>query len=334
MPKITYNDKSNINPVVNRDTQATAEDFNSIKSSVNAIYDGTVENFYAFRGATEFVPGTLFYSVLNSRNESSVEFYAPTITSDTGTFNLGGATAISNSGENVTFLSLVNDERYNPVWIQQGQGNKPFARLTLSDPILIEYETSKADILVNPVFSVTISDTPGDHRTIAYHLESDTTITNVKFSAKKNNIEFFTADFGTLTANVERVVDMTIEPNVPPDVFEGEVYEISITSPNGDVKLKGSAVNAAPYFKANVLPFEDEEVALKSELDALTNPTWVEADSVDPDIVYGGYKSTGTIRKRVVSLGNDTYFQSSAALPIPSAASWADWQNREALIYT
>lgn len=38
--KLTYENKSNPVPVVNRQTQATAEDFNEIKAIVNAAVDG------------------------------------------------------------------------------------------------------------------------------------------------------------------------------------------------------------------------------------------------------------------------------------------------------
>ena len=40
MPRLTYEDKENVNPVVDRKKQATKEDFDEIKASVNAIYDG------------------------------------------------------------------------------------------------------------------------------------------------------------------------------------------------------------------------------------------------------------------------------------------------------
>ena len=38
--KLTYQDKTNPVPVVDRPTQATAEDFNEIKATVNACVDG------------------------------------------------------------------------------------------------------------------------------------------------------------------------------------------------------------------------------------------------------------------------------------------------------
>ena len=50
MSKITYEDKTNVIEVLNRPTQATAEDFNEIKKSVNKLYDllgagGTIDLF-------------------------------------------------------------------------------------------------------------------------------------------------------------------------------------------------------------------------------------------------------------------------------------------------
>lgn len=38
--KLTYDDKTNVKPIVDRSKQATAADFNEIKASVNALYDG------------------------------------------------------------------------------------------------------------------------------------------------------------------------------------------------------------------------------------------------------------------------------------------------------
>ena len=44
MAKITYDDKTNPNAVTNRATQASADDFNEIKTSVNSLYDQLVDS--------------------------------------------------------------------------------------------------------------------------------------------------------------------------------------------------------------------------------------------------------------------------------------------------
>lgn len=43
--QITYNDKSNAVPIVDRDTQATAEDFQDIKDTVNVNADDVTDKF-------------------------------------------------------------------------------------------------------------------------------------------------------------------------------------------------------------------------------------------------------------------------------------------------
>lgn len=63
------------------------------------------------------------------------------------------------------------------------------------------------------------------------------------------------------------------------------------------------------------------------------NPTWVEIDSNDSNITYGGFKTTGRIRRRDLTTGIDTFFQSAETLPIGSSTTWVDWGNRESLIY-
>lgn len=43
MAKLSYDNKTNPNTVTNRPTQATAEDFNDIKTSVNILYDALID---------------------------------------------------------------------------------------------------------------------------------------------------------------------------------------------------------------------------------------------------------------------------------------------------
>lgn len=277
MPEITWEDKTNPHPIVDRTKQATAEDFKETKTAVNAIYQGVTENHYAFKGASEFEEGTLFYSVVNGRNESSIPFYAPTLTSDVGTIELGSAITIKVGGENVNFTDEIDNETFNPVWIQQGIDNKPYARLTPDEAETIEYELSKAEVLVNPVWIV---DIVKDHRSIGYSVETDTTIENCTFYASKEGIPFYQAEFGTLEADVEKFVDLENTPGLTPvDVLAGQSYSITITSPDGDVRLKGSDALQKPFFVATVLPSVDAEVP--------TDRSYA-MESISTSTVYGG----------------------------------------------
>lgn len=225
--------------------------------------DNTTPNSYVLKGLDEFINGTMTFNNVLGRNESAIPFYAPEIISDVSSLNLGGASSIKNAGENITFRNNISGDNFNPVWIKQGVGEKPFARATHNAAVTIDYELSKADILVNPSWDVTIT---GDHRSIAYSVEADTTITNCTFEARSLGEVFYTADFGTLVADVEKLVDLEIDPNVPVDVFDGQTYELTIVSPDGDVRLKGSTANSSPFFRASALAFSDLEVMTDATL--------------------------------------------------------------------
>ena len=238
------------------------------------VHDNVSPNYYAFKGATEFEDGTLFLDIVEGRNASSLPFYAPTLTSDVGTIELGGAITIKVGGENVNFTDEIDNETFNPLWVKQGIGEHGFQRDTPGPAIDKEYETSKAEILVNPFWSVTME---SDHRTIAYTFEVDTTITNVLFSASKGGTPFYEAPLGTLTADVETTVDLTASGRTSVDVFKDQIYDLELSSPDGDVRAKGSLTN--PFFKASILDFTDLQVPTENDY---------AMESISTSVIRGG----------------------------------------------
>ena len=185
--------------------------------------------------------------------DSVVNFGTKTVQSGTGTFRLGEAVDMSSGGENVIFTNLADNNRFNPVWVNQ-QTNQAFTRITVGTLQELIQEASKADILINPSWT---SNPVVDWRVVTLTVESDTTITNAIFNVTKNGNDFYRAEMGTITANVETVVDLTTVGNVPVDAFQVGTYIVSVTSQDGDVRLKGSTANSLPFFKVGYFEFED-----------------------------------------------------------------------------
>lgn len=99
--------------------------------------------------------------------------------------------------------------------------------------------------------------------------------------------------------------------------------------------LGGTETINIPYLKWWLQEGEEKELAYKEDVNdtvtELYNPSFVSRHSNDLDITFGGFKNTARIRKRVLSTGGDTWFQSAET--VTDEASWNDWQNRESLIY-
>lgn len=212
------------------------------------------------------VGGTAIVGTGDTNSDTEVDFGAKdvkttgTMTSGTGTFILGEAIATSAAGENITTTNLVSGEHFNPVWIEQTE-NIPKGRVTLGVEQELTQEASKADILINPSWQ---SDPIVDWRVVKLTFETDTTITNAVFKVTKGGADFYSARLGTLTANVEKTIDLTdpsTPENVPAEAFVGDAYIVSVSSVDGDVRLKGSTANALPFFKVGFFYFVDNRIA-------------------------------------------------------------------------
>ncbi|MDB4590910.1 hypothetical protein OAH77_04335 [Flavobacteriaceae bacterium] len=107
--------------------------------------------------------------------------------------------------------------------------------------------------------------------------------------------------------------------------FSSSVTLTSDSSDNPRIQLRRIRANSVDADKL----FKEFDTA-----QTFINPTFVAAHSTDSDIVYGGFAQTGQIRRRVLSTGADTYFQSSATTPITDSSNWTDWTNRQTLTYS
>lgn len=188
---------------------------------------------------------------------------APSITVDPGTVHVG-AHALSSGGENFNFTNEADNDTFYPTWIKDGE-NIPLARVTTGTEQELTQEASKADILINPSWQ---SDPLVDWRVIKLTFEVDTTITNVIFKVEKNGLPFWEAKIGTLPANVETTADLrAIVDTAFVDAFAGDVYIVSISSPDGDVRAKGSTANLLPFFKVGYFEIIDRPLLMEVNQD-------------------------------------------------------------------
>ncbi len=101
------------------------------------------------------------------------------------------------------------------------------------------------------------------------------------------------------------------------------------------IDLLGDGVN--PWRAVDSQTITQLPMATESYVTETTNnllsPTWGAVDSADSNVIYGGFKTTGRIRRRELDTGDDTWLQSSIVLAVTSEAAWTDWQNRETLTY-
>lgn len=210
------------------------------------------------------VGGTAIVGTGDTNTDDEVNFGNKTVVAGTGTYKYRNAHASSSGGETIYFRNLIDGDTFQPCWIKHADG---FATARIPDGDLAEFiqEDSKLDIRTNPSW---ISNPPVDWIVQFLTFEADTTITNVIFKVLKDGEDFYTAKLGTLTANVEKTVDLDIlgSDNVPVDAFAGSTYTVSVTSVDGDVRLKGSTANALPFFKVGYYKFIDVELTAQGGL--------------------------------------------------------------------
>lgn len=178
-----------------------------------------------------------------------------------GTFRLGDAHDDSSAGENKVTTNRVSNIAFNPVWVNQ-EANKATSRFTVGVEQELTQEPSKADVLVNPSW---ISNPIVDWRVVKLTFEAETTQTNCVFSVFKNGQDFYSSKLDTLTADVEQEISLKVKSadgssRAPVDAFAVDTYTVSVTSSDGDVRLKGSLANGLPFFKVGYFEFEDFDI--------------------------------------------------------------------------
>lgn len=199
----------------------------------------------------EFVDSALVEDAVNLT--SSKPIFAPSLNVLPGTVTIGPH-ALKSGGETFTFTNTIDQVTFEPVWIEQGTGI-PLSRTEVGIEQTFPFESSKADILINPIWNVTPT---FNQRTVSVTFETDTTITNVIGQVFTGGQLFYQAELGTLAANVETKIELNpTTNNVPVDVFLGSTYEFRLISADGDVRAKGSTINALPFFTLSSFAFVD-----------------------------------------------------------------------------
>ncbi len=138
MAKLTYDDKTNINPVVNRGTQSTAEDFNEIKASVNSIYDGVDDTRIPIKQGAAFANSPLYWDGTKLVSDVTIEIPPATL-------RVGEGMEMSAAGVLPIFRSLLTGKTYFPT-LYEYDGAGSF------EPFWIDFGPN-TDFVVQPDFS-------------------------------------------------------------------------------------------------------------------------------------------------------------------------------------
>ena len=183
------------------------------------------------------------------------------------------------------------------------------------------------EVLINPTF---ISSLGGNRRDYAITFKANVAQTNCYFLIRQDGVAIFESKRKDMVVGLN-TFDVTTDQGFF-DLTGGVSYEVVVLSEDGDVELLGGTT--FPYLQVTYQEWEDVQQATLNDITvAATSPTFGAIHSTDSNIFFGGFKSTGVIRRRDTTTGVDTFYQSTASLPIPDEASWTDWQNRETLTY-
>jgi hypothetical protein len=200
------------------------------------------------------IDSELTYNPLLNRYESNKTLYAPTIVSDPSTFRLGDAYSISSSGEDIINTNLATGDKYSSIKVKHGEVDAKEQVVVGVEKTIIP-QSSKSDIVINPFWENSPS---VDWRIVKLTFEVDTTITNVKLKITRLGKTIYTAKLGTLNANVETTIDLTVPNNIVPiEGIFGKTYLFSLSSDDGDVRCKGTSVGEIPWFKVGFYQLKD-----------------------------------------------------------------------------
>ena len=245
---------------------------------------------------------------------------AASIRSSTGSFELDQAITISAGGENVVYTSNASMAEYHPLW-QNYNADRAGAlariRETASEHVI---EPTTTDNLTNPDFTVTIAslrvggtETGQTIHWAEVEVDASSVLTNWRGQTYLNGVLFFEQDYATVTptANIVRLNNA-----VPIDVMVGDSFRVVLTSPDGNVVLKGDSVSGRPYYNLNVQLFDDKEVGLREDA-GLPAPgvsgfsIQGQATHVDAGTTLSGSKTFEYTVSNPSRLGNGTIAQNS-----------------------
>ena len=204
-----------------------------------------------------FIPKKTLNSFENSAiSETDLDVnVSKELTVPVGTINLGGAYSISSGGESV-FIKNSSTGVSNAIIFQSDGSMLPsaFVLQDFNEDIIIQAD--KSEQITNPAF---IINSVLNNRIFAFSFEAVATIDNVVLEVKKSGELFFSKELGTLLQDVETKFDLLAGKSVPIDIFEAVDYEISLSSQDGDVVLKGDEFGT-PFYRETWWTFEEQDI--------------------------------------------------------------------------
>ncbi|QJT70984.1 hypothetical protein GR7B_00186 [Vibrio phage vB_VcorM_GR7B] len=246
---------------------------------------------------------------------------------------------MSSVGQNIVFVNRADKIAWTPgSWSNALENTKwtPYTRVGGTYHLEEVAQSVDSDVLINPTWTSTIT---SNRRDYVLYIKLDQAQTGVYFLCyTEDDTPIFESTPTDMEAG-EVTIDLRAGANGPGflDLNGGIDYKFSLLSEDGDVRVLGSSSLGLPYVKltwqewADVAQATVDDIPTAEEL--FINPSFVAIDSSNPDVTYGGFSTTGRIRKRVISTNTDTFFQSSVTTPVTDASTWTDWQNRESLTY-
>ena len=196
-----------------------------------------------------------------------------TVQSGLRSFRVGDAYEFISSGRTMSVRNIATGEIFR--FLVSGNAATP---VLLVDRVEQEFDFQALDSsnLINPEFSVVIpafdleSPENGQYvQGVTLRLDSNSTKTNLFFRLRISGTTFQTYTYPIVAPDEDNNNEFYFEYDPPIDVLVGDNFEVSITSVDGDVILKGDSLTGIPYQRPMVVLFDFMAVASSLEVAAL-----------------------------------------------------------------
>ena len=164
------------------------------------------------------------------------------VESGVGTYRLARAHEITSAAENVTFRNTVTNTIFHPTWqTTTDTGDWASTQRTPVGDLVSDFpfEADRSELVTNPNFEFT--SLPENNRLYRVMVEPTATIDNVRVRILQNNgtefVDYWRSRPLSFVAGTP--IDVAINPFI--DLFGNTQYRAIVSSPDGDVILRGSA---------------------------------------------------------------------------------------------
>ena len=237
------------------------------------------------------------------------------VQSGVSTFRLGLAHAIRSVAENVVFTNLITDTTFHPTWqTTERNGNWASVQRTPVGSLVenMDIQTVRSEILTNPVFMATSS---ANERIYAITIEPEADQTNVIVLIEEQNTagefeNYFSSLPLTLVSGAMQTVDVT--PFF--DFSSGNRYRVSVSSPDGDVTLRGDT-NGVPRYQITYREWEDRPLATEQFVSNTAGGALSPADRSKLDGIAAGAEVNVQSDFDVTDTTSDAYIANRPAIP-------------------